>query len=113
MDLYASVNHAQVEAAKLFWPIDSMSPAAIEWLDRSLVDGQVDGGAVLVRGDLRDWPFHHNEGRFEARAQISNLVFDYGKNWPRADGVTAVANFINNGMLVEASAGQSLGNKVE
>lgn len=113
LDLYASVNHASVEAAKLFWPIDSMSPAAVEWLDRALVDGQVDTGAVLVRGDLRDWPFHHNEGRFEARAQISNLVFDYGKNWPRADGVVAVANFINNGMLVEASAGQSLGNKVE
>lgn len=113
LDLYARLDHANVEAAKLFWPIDSMPPTAIDWLDRALVDGRVTHGDVLIRGDLRDWPFRHNEGRFEARAEISDLVLDYGRNWPRADGIAAVANFINNGMQVEASAGQSLGNKAE
>ena len=113
MDLYASLDHADVVAAKLFWPIDSMSPAAVQWLDQALIDGKVDHGDVIVRGDLKDWPFHHNEGRFEARAEISGLVLEYGKDWPRAEGVTAVANFIDSGMMVEASAGQSLGNKVD
>ncbi len=113
LDMYASLSHADVVAAKLFWPIDSMSPAAIEWLDRALVSGKIDRGDVLVRGDLADWPFHHNEGRFEARAQLSDLVFDYGKDWPRAEGVDAIANFVNGGLLVEASAGESLGNKVD
>ncbi|MDG2536071.1 YhdP family protein [Dyella jiangningensis] len=113
MDLYAAVDHADVAAAKLFWPIDSMSPAAVQWLDQALVDGKVDHGDVVVRGDLKDWPFHHNEGRFEARAELSGLVLEYGKDWPRAEGVNAVANFINSGMMVEASAAQSLGNKVD
>ncbi|MHA6202823.1 YhdP family protein [Dyella soli] len=113
LDLYASLGHADVVAAKLFWPIDSMSPAAIQWLDQALVSGKIDSGDVLVRGDLADWPFPHNEGRFEARAGISDLVLDYGKDWPRAEGVSAVASFVNNGMLVEATAGQSLGNKVD
>jgi len=66
-----------------------------------------------VRGDLKDWPFHHNEGRFEGRAELSGLELNYGRDWPHAQNVTAVANFINGGMLVEASAGESLGNKVE
>jgi uncharacterized protein (TIGR02099 family) len=113
LDLYATLDHADMDAAKLFWPIDSMSPSAIEWLDRALVAGRVDHGDILVRGDLADWPFHHNEGRFEARAELSDLSLDYGKDWPRAEGVTAVASFVNNGMLVEASGGQSLGVKVE
>ncbi len=113
LDMYASLSHADVVAAKMFWPIDSMSPAAIEWLDRALVSGKIDRGDVLVRGDLADWPFHHNEGRFEARAILSDLVFDYGKDWPRAEGVDAIANFVNGGLLVEASAGESLGNKVD
>ncbi|HEX7813813.1 YhdP family protein [Dyella sp.] len=113
MDLYATVDHAKVSAAKLFWPIDSMPQTAIDWLDHALIDGRVDHGDVLIHGDLRDWPFRHNEGRFEARAQINDLVLDYGKNWPRADGIKAVAYFVNNGMQVEASAGQSLGNKVD
>lgn len=113
LDLYATVNQADVTAAKLFWPIDSMPPSAIEWLDRGLVSGSIAHGDVLVRGDLADWPFHHNEGRFEARAQINDLVLDYGKDWPRAEGVTAIANFVNNGMQVDATAGQSLGVKAD
>jgi uncharacterized protein (TIGR02099 family) len=113
LDLYATLDHADVPAAKLFWPMDSMSPGTIAWLDRGLQGGNLDQAQVLVRGDLADWPFRHNEGRFEARVVISNLTLDYGKQWPHAEGVNAVASFINNGMLVEASAGQSLGVKVD
>ena len=112
MDLYASLDHADVPAAKLFWPIDSMSPGTVAWLDRALVAGQVDQAQVLVRGNLGDWPFRHNEGRFEGRAVLSGLTLDYGRNWPRGEGIAAVASFVNNGMLVEADAGQSLGVKV-
>ncbi|MEO8998091.1 MAG: YhdP family protein, partial [Rhodanobacter sp.] len=113
MDLYATLDHADMPAAKLFWPLGSMSPGTIAWLDRGLVSGHLDQAQVLVRGDLADWPFRHNEGRFEARVAISNLTLDYGKEWPRAEGISAVASFINNGMLVEASGGQSLGVKVD
>ncbi|HEY1588397.1 MAG TPA: DUF3971 domain-containing protein, partial [Rhodanobacter sp.] len=48
-----------------------------------------------------------------ARAQISDLTFDYGNDWPRAEGVSAVASFINSGMLIEATGGQSLGVKAD
>ncbi|WP_460876600.1 YhdP family protein [Rhodanobacter koreensis] len=113
LDLYASVDHADVPAAKLFWPVSVMPPATVAWLDRALVAGQIDQAQVLVRGDLADWPFHHNEGRFEARAQLSDLTFDYGDDWPHAEGISAVASFVNNGMLVEASGGQSLGVKAD
>ncbi len=113
LELYASVDHADVTAAKLFWPINAMPPPTVAWLDRALVAGHIDQAQVLVRGDLADWPFHHNEGRFEARAQISDLTFDYGDAWPRAEGVSAVASFVNSGMLIEASGGQSLGVKAD
>ncbi|HEY0198823.1 MAG TPA: YhdP family protein [Rhodanobacter sp.] len=112
LDIYATLDRADVIAAKLFWP-STMSPTTIAWLDRALVGGNLDEAQVLVRGDLADWPFRHNEGRFEAHAAISDLTLDYGKDWPRAEGVGAVANFINNGMLVEAGTGQSLGVKVD
>ncbi len=111
LDLYANVDHADVPAAKLFWPVNVMPPNIVEWLDRALVSGQVEQARVLVRGDLADWPFHHHEGRFEARAVIHDLTLDYDKDWPRAEGVDAVASFVNSGMLVETSAGHSLGVK--
>ncbi len=111
LDLYANVTHADITAAKLFWPVDKMSPGAVKWLDDALVSGTLDHADVLVHGDLKDWPFRHNEGRFEAHAEVSNLVFDYGKEWPQAQGVHATVDFIDSGMLVQADAGQSLGVK--
>ncbi|WP_350016844.1 YhdP family protein [Rhodanobacter sp. IGA1.0] len=112
VDLYASLDHADVTAARQFWPL-SMSPGTVEWLDRGLQSGQLDEAQVLVHGDLHDWPFRHNEGRFEARAVISDLTLDYGKDWPHAEGIDAVASFINGGMLVEAGGGHALGVKAE
>lgn len=113
LDLYAHVDHAQVPAAKLFWPTGSMPPAAIGWLDRALVAGAIDEGDLVVRGSLADWPFHHNEGRFEAHARISGLSLDYGEGWPRAEGIDADASFVGNGMLVQTSGGSSLGVKLD
>jgi len=113
MDMYARLDHAEVPSAKLFWPLGSMSPGTIEWLDRALVAGSVDQAQVLLRGDLADWPFRHNEGRFEARAVISGLTLDYGEDWPRVEGASVVASFVDNGMLAEASGGQSLSVKAD
>jgi uncharacterized protein (TIGR02099 family) len=113
MDIYARLDHPDVTVAKLFWPLGKMSPGTIAWLDRGLLAGQLDEAQVVLRGDLHDWPFRHNEGRFEARAVISNLTLDYGKDWPHAEGVNLVANFVNNGMLIEASGGHSLGVKAD
>lgn len=113
LDLYAALGHGDVTAAKLFWPIDAMPPPTVAWLDRALVSGDIDHGEVVVRGDLKDWPFQHNEGRFEARAEISNLTFRYSPDWPEATGIHAIASFINSGMLVQADGGSSLGVKAD
>ncbi|MEY2149457.1 YhdP family protein [Rhodanobacter sp. 115] len=113
LDMYVHLAHADTAAAKLFWPINAMPAGTVKWLDDALVSGTVDDADVLVRGDLKDWPFHHNEGRFEAHAELSDLTFDYGKDWPQAQGIHATAYFIDNSMLVQADAGQSLGVKVD
>ncbi|MBD8873132.1 YhdP family protein [Rhodanobacter sp. DHB23] len=113
LDVYVGLAHADVTAAKLFWPVDVMPPPTVAWLDRALVDGSIDHAEALVRGDLKDWPFHHNEGRFEARAEISGLGFRYAPDWPEATGVHAIASFVDSGMLVQADGGQSLGVKAD
>lgn len=113
LDVYLALTHADMTAAKLFWPIDSMPPSAVSWLDQALVSGKIDDASVVVRGSLADWPFHHNEGRFEGHADISDLTLSYGKDWPVAQNVQAEASFVDMGMLVQASTGQSLGLKVD
>jgi len=112
LDLYAIVSHGDVTAAKLFWPTNVMPPAAVAYLDRALIDGRIDEGRVLVRGDLDSWPFHDNAGRFEARGHIVDTVFEYNPEWPRAEHLEATANFIDDSMQAEAESAEVKGTRV-
>lgn len=107
IDLAAVVTHAKVNAAKLFWPVNTMSETVVHWLDRGLVAGDVTGHA-LARGDLDHWPFLDNSGRFEAQAWLKGLELDYLADWPSGKSLDATATFINNGMLASASNGTAL-----
>ncbi len=110
LDLYVAMDKTDVQAAKQFWPIDAMSPGTVRWLDRGLQAGHLVHAEALLRGDLADWPFHHHEGRFEARGEIADLTLNYGDRWPVASGVHAIASFVDDGMLVTADSGNSRGN---
>jgi uncharacterized protein (TIGR02099 family) len=112
VDLYAALAHADVAAAKLFWPTTSMSPKAIAWLDRGLVGGHIVDGRVALQGDLANWPFHDHSGRMIARAELVDTTLDYDPNWPRAEKMHAIATFINDGVQLDADAAEALGNKI-
>lgn len=109
LDLAALVTRGDVEAAKLFWTVNTMPASSVDWLDRSLVAGSVTRGRALVRGDLDNWPFDDDSGRFEARADLHDLELAYLRDWPSGEKLDVVARFINNGMQAEASSGRSMG----
>ncbi|UXI69924.1 YhdP family protein [Tahibacter amnicola] len=109
LDVYAVVLGAEVTAAKQFWPIGDMSRNTVNWLDRGLISGKVTHGRAVIHADLDDWPLRNLAGRFGARAEIDDLVLDYSPNWPRAERVSAVAEFVNQSMRVEATGGTVLG----
>ncbi len=111
LDAYAVATHAKVPASHLFWPINTMPPSAVEWLDRALAAGNAQGRAV-IRGDLADWPFRDFAGRFEARAQIDDASLVYLPDWPAAEHLNCVADFVDTSLHVDACTAQSLGNKV-
>lgn len=112
LDLAAVVNHADVVAAKRFWPIAVMSPHAIEWLDRALDAGEVIGGRAVFRGNLADWPFRNNAGRFEASAEVADLRFRYLGDWPAVEHTHALVDFVNAGLHADTDGGSIQGVKV-
>ncbi|MGB8717119.1 MAG: YhdP family protein [Rhodanobacteraceae bacterium] len=112
LDVAARVTEARVSAAKLFWPIPSMSAGTMAWLDRGLVSGDVSGRA-LFRGPLDEWPFKQQQGRFEAVADFRDTVLDYDADWPVAEKLDGRAVFVDLGMHVATTAGSSLGNSTD
>jgi uncharacterized protein (TIGR02099 family) len=107
LDVAAVIDGGDVPAAKLFWPINIIPPAALSWLDRALAAGRIVDGRAVFRGDLADWPFTNLAGRFQARAHIADMRLVYLPDWPAAEHVDAVADFVNNGLHVDVTSAQA------
>ncbi len=103
LDLFSTVQPAHMLSAKRFWIRHKMPPKTIAWLDQAIESGEVTGAHVLVAGDLDDWPFLHNEGRFEAVADLADAQLRFNPDWPRAEHVTGRLAFENDGMRFEGS----------
>lgn len=103
LDIRADVGNGPVVAAKRFWPVNVMPPAAVRWLDAALVDGRVAHGSALVRGNAHDWPFRHGEGRFEALAELDQAQVAYHADWLPGRRISGTARFINTLMEVDLS----------
>ncbi|HZP66432.1 MAG TPA: YhdP family protein [Rudaea sp.] len=112
LDVYAALTHAEVPASHLFWPINAISPKGVSFLDRALDAGRVTAARVSFRGDLADWPFRNFAGRFEARAETEDVRFVYLPDWPAAEHVRAVADFVNNSLHADIASAQSQGVKI-
>lgn len=112
LDMYAALSHADVTAARLFWPTVAMQPKAIAWLDRALVGGQVLDGRIAIRGDLANWPFHDHSGVMVAHAQLEDFELEYDDNWPRARDVHASIAFVNDSLRLDVDRGEALGNRI-
>ncbi|KAB7770076.1 YhdP family protein [Xanthomonas maliensis] len=101
--LAAQLDDAALPVARRFWIHSKMSKAAIDWLDMAVAGGVVTGGTGLVSGDLDDWPFDNNDGRFEAFGHIRDGVIRFQPDWPAMEQVQADLSFIGNGFTLQGN----------
>jgi uncharacterized protein (TIGR02099 family) len=104
LDLFSTVQPAHMVDAKRYWIRHRMSPKTVEWLNDAIEGGQVAGAHVIVAGDLDDWPFRHNEGRFDAVADLSDAQVHFNPGWPRAEHLNGRLVFNGPGMRLDGSA---------
>lgn len=109
MDLQTDFVDGRAINAHRYYPVGIMPPAVVAWLDRGIVDGKVTSGSALVRGPLRDFPFHQSRnGVFEVFFHTENMTIDYAPGWPRLTDVAAEVRFLQNGFDVQLERGRIL-----
>ncbi|MDO5506415.1 MAG: YhdP family protein [Pseudoxanthomonas suwonensis] len=113
IDLAARLDPAPVPVAKGFWVHHLMPETAVAWLDMALAGGTLADGYALVSGDLDDWPFTDNNGRFEAGGRIRDATLRFQPDWPAATQVDGEVRFIGNGFRVSGRSGQLSGVAIE
>jgi len=103
---------SSLTAAKALWPVNVMPAVTVQWLDRALESGRIDGGVAAIRGDLDDWPFGNGEGRFDAMVAISDTQVKFNPLWPQALLHSARVQFINHAMQIGIPSAEMLGSPI-
>lgn len=108
IDLQASISRANGNAVWRYMP-HAVNAEARAWLRRGIVSGTAHDARLVLKGNLRDFPFRDPAtGQFLVTAKASNARIDYAEGWPVIDGIEADMAF-DYGMRVNASAGRILG----
>lgn len=59
------------------------------WLRQALHQGDVKDAKIMLRGNMRKFPFQQHAGVFETRADISNGRLEFKRDWPKLEDVRA------------------------
>ncbi|SDB32872.1 TIGR02099 family protein [Pseudidiomarina indica] len=82
-----------------------MGDSLHDYLSMAIQDGYATDLAMVWRGALEDFPYHNNEGLFEARARISGLLYKFQPDWRPVYDANAIVNFRNERMHITATDG--------
>lgn len=83
---------------------------ARRWLESALREGRLSEGKMLIKGDMRQFPFMTPEaGLFKITAQVHEAVLDYAPGWPAVEGIEGELRFEQGGMNVAVRSGQIAG----
>ena len=125
IDVEGRIDHLKAESAWRYLPL-VISQGTRHWLEGALRGGVARNGRFILRGDLKDYPWHGADksvSHFLATARLTGGLLDFvppqarpqdglwktGKLWPVVSDIDADLTFEGAGMLVEARSAKTLG----
>ncbi|MES9834676.1 MAG: YhdP family protein [Candidatus Thiodiazotropha sp. DIVDIV] len=116
-DLFADIQtdfwNADGSRKSDYLPVTVMPEPLVEWLDKSLIGGEIKSGSFLLYGPVTEFPFKAQEGRFEVWFGIEDLILDYMPEWPHLSEASAEIHFINNGLKAKLQNGVMLNSRLK
>ncbi len=93
-DLKGMFSHADARFTKLYLPT-ILNKETLDWLDNSILSGHAEDVRLLLKGNLRDFPYpNKRNGIFRVTAKAHDVTLDYASGWPSI-------NHINMNVLFE------------
>jgi uncharacterized protein (TIGR02099 family) len=106
LDLKIAVESADVGGVSQYLPAKVMSVNGVDWLDHSLVSGQVRNGTIRILGPLDQLPFDNGEGELEVRLPVFNVTLDFNDAWTPITGLDAQVDFTGRSMDITSERGR-------
>lgn len=118
IDINGKFDEGNAKFAPFYYPL-IMGKDTMDWLDSSILAGKANDIRLTVKGHLDDFPYVDKQnmpdpdlGIFKVTARISDAVLEYGKSWPKIQGVGLDMLFEGNSMELNADRGNIYGIRI-
>jgi len=108
IDFLADFERGNGSKAYKYLPIAVLGEKTIAWLDKSIINGEVTTGKVILRGPLDKFPFDHGEGKFETRFNVIDAKLDYEPGWPAISEMRGEVVFHGRALDITGYSGRIL-----
>lgn len=88
LDLVVETGRCDLEAIRHYVP-DLPGFKLRDWMQRSVLSGELISANALLRGRLEDFPYDDHDGRFQALINAEKIVLEYSNRWPPVDNLSA------------------------
>ncbi len=114
LDLRVAFEKGRVARASRYYPTAIIPEKLLEWLDRSLLAGEVARGSLILHGRLKKglFPYRNGEGMFEVGFDARDVALEYLPGWPRIDSLDVGVLFRGGGMRIDARRGRIAGVRI-
>ena len=89
IDSQIHIPTAKANAIGSYFPVHKRTIKTKKWLSEAVQSGEVADATVLMRGNLREFPYHQESGVFEAAIRVENGTLEYKRDWPILTDVDA------------------------
>lgn len=105
LDSQIIVPQTRAEIIWKYFPNIKKTILTKNWLRQALHQGDVRDASIMVRGNMRKFPFQEHAGVFEARMEVSNGLLEFKRDWPKLEDVSA--KLLINDARLSVSSGQA------
>lgn len=113
IDLVARLTRGSGNAVWRYIPL-AVSQATRDWLRTGILTGTASEANLVLKGDLRHFPFRGGPGKnqgglFEVRSKFHAATLDYATGWPEITGIEGELLFAGERMLITGKTGRIFG----
>gem|GEM_PF-680179 len=112
-DSQLHLDYANASVVGNYFPLFERTERTKKWLTDAIHKGDVTSASVLLRGDMRKFPFHESSGVFQTRVNVENGILEYKKDWPQLESVQASVSIDKQRINIASRHATTLNSKIK
>lgn len=112
-DSQIHVTSAKANVVGDYFPLLQKTKRTKKWFMEAIHEGDVTDATILIRGNMRSFPFHQQSGVFQTQIKVENGVLEYKKDWPKLNNVQAHIAINKDHIDVTSQQASTLNSKVK